>query len=262
VNTVYEIAVNTHSISHYALRLSPTISEYPYQHFQDVIYREAAESKHDYVNFSSIDEQTFIQDFDKPHSHLYTDFFPQFQVLLAKMPLRAHKQAYHGMNKILIDKLKAMNVGNNLQLLGTADVKTPERTKRPDLSYLPEQLPAGRPDHWPSVVGECAYSESQSKLASDARWWLNASSGEVKTVLAITMWKKNKGMTLETWGLISRPTRAEPAKKVPEVVQKVVVSQGANDSPVHITGAPLVTGFEELFLRPAEEEGGGGYHNR
>jgi hypothetical protein len=95
------------------------------------------------------------------------------------------------MNKILIDKLKAMNVGNDLQLLGTADVKTPERTKRPDLSYLPEQLPAGRPHHWSSVVGECAYSESQSKLASDARWWLNAPSGEVKTVLAITVWKKN-----------------------------------------------------------------------
>jgi hypothetical protein len=65
-------------------------------------------------------------------------------------------------------------------------------------------------------------------------------------------------MTFETWGLISRPTRAEPAKKVPEVVQKVVVSQGANDSPVHITGAPLVIGFEELFLRPAEEEKGEG----
>ncbi|GFF44766.1 hypothetical protein IFM51744_05898 [Aspergillus udagawae] len=98
-----------------------------------------------------------------------------------------------------------MNVGNDLQLLGTADVKSPERTKRPDLFYLPEQLPAGRPDHWPSVVGE-----------------------------------------------------AEPAKKVPEVVQKVVASQGANDSPVHITGAPLVIGFEELFLRPAEEEKGEG----
>jgi hypothetical protein len=34
---------------------------------------------------------------------------------------------------------------------------------------------------------------------------------------------------------------------------------GANDSPVHITGAPLVIGFEELFLRPAEEEKGEGY---
>jgi hypothetical protein len=189
-----KMAVNTHSISRHALGLSPMISEYPYQsirHLWDIIYREAAESKHDYVIFSCIDEQTFIQDFDEPHSHLHTDFFPQFQVLLAKVPWRAHEQAYHGMNKILIDKLKAMNVGNDLQLLGTADVKSPERTKRPDLSYLPEQLPAGRPDHSPSVVGECAYSENQSKLACDARWWLDASGGEVKTVLAITVWEKN-----------------------------------------------------------------------
>jgi hypothetical protein len=36
-------------------------------------------------------------------------------------------------------------------LLGDADVRTPQRTKRPDLSYLPEQLLAGR-----SIMGSSA----------------------------------------------------------------------------------------------------------
>ncbi|KAF7121832.1 hypothetical protein CNMCM5793_009385 [Aspergillus hiratsukae] len=55
--------------------------------------------------------------------------------------------------------------------------------KEADQSCRPVHLPAGHSNHWPSVVVESAYSESQSKLANDARWWLNASEGELKTAI-------------------------------------------------------------------------------
>lgn len=51
------------------------------------------------------------------------------------------------------------------------------------------QVPAGRSDRWPSVLIERAFSEIQSKLSSDASWWLNASGGEVQTTLTISAQK-------------------------------------------------------------------------
>ncbi|GIK07793.1 hypothetical protein Aspvir_003462 [Aspergillus viridinutans] len=264
------MAVNTHSFSRRAVGVSRTTSEYPYQgiqHFRDIIYREnAAESKHPYVIFSNINEQTFMRDFSesREQNHLYSDYFPQLQILLAKRPpTRATEQARNGINNAIVVKrlgfMDRYHLDDQLRTLGRADVITPERIKPPDMSYLPVRVPAGRSDCWPSVVFQCAYSDSNGKLASDARWWLNASGGEVKTVLAITVWRKSKGMTFETWELISRPTRGDIERKVPEVVQKVVVSkEKSDDAPVRITGAPLVLGFEELFLRPADEQKGEG----
>ncbi|KAF7121833.1 hypothetical protein CNMCM5793_009386 [Aspergillus hiratsukae] len=261
------MAVNKDSISRRALGLSRTTNEYAYQgiqHFRDVIYEHQALSKEPYVIFSNIDEQTFMHDFDESgeSSHLYSDYFLQSKILVAKMPAtRATAQAFMGIhNTIVVRRLMFMNrdhLEDQLQTLGRADVFTPSRIKPPDMSYQPVKLPDGRSNQWPSVVFQCAYSDADGKLANDARWLLNASGGDVETVLTISVWKKSKGITFEKWELISHPTRGDPGKMVPEVVQKVVLSK-ESDEPVHITGAPLVIGFEKLFLRPADEEKGEG----
>ncbi|GFF33958.1 hypothetical protein IFM51744_02288 [Aspergillus udagawae] len=256
------MAVNTDSISRQALGLSPTTSEYPYQgmqHFRDIIYKEAAECKHEYVIFSNINEQTFIRDFDEPNSHSYSDFFPQIGILVARMPAtEVHEEEHAELHNTLIIKLVNMNVRSQLRSLIGADVVTPTRTKKHDQSYKPVNMPAGYSGHWPSVVIEVAFSESQSKLANDARWWLNASGGELKTVITIAVQNRRKSITIDKWEGISRPTRGDPGKIVPEVVQKVTITREGDDAPVHITGAPLVIGFEKLFLRPAEEQKGEG----
>jgi hypothetical protein len=216
------------------------------------------------VIFSNIDEQTSMRDFDESgeSSHLYSDYFPESKILVAKMPAtRATAQAYMGIHDTIIAKrlafMRTKHLDDQLQTLGRADVFTPERIKPPDMSYRPVRLPDGRSKQWPSVVMQCGYSDADGKLANDARWWLNASGGDVGTVLTISVWKKNKGITFERWELISYPTRGDPAKMVPEVVQKVIVSK-ESDEPVRITGAPLVIGFDKLFLRPAEKEKGEG----
>jgi hypothetical protein len=229
------------------------------QHFRDIIYKEAAESKHDYVIFSNIDEHTFLRDFDETHKKSYSDFFPQARTLVARMPAsEVHEEAHAELNITLMFKLGAMNVRSQLRALVGADVVTPTRTKKPDQSYKPVQFPAGYSGHWPSMVIETAFSESQSKLANDARWWLNASGRELKTVITIAVQKRREAITIDKWEAISRPTRGDPGKMVPEVVQKVTMTRQGGGAPVHITGAPLVIGFEKLFLRPAEEEKGEG----
>jgi hypothetical protein len=45
---------------------------------------------------------------------------------------------------------------------------------------------------------------------------------------------------LRNGGSSSRPTRGDREKRVPEAVQKVVMSKHGDDALVHITGAPLV----------------------
>ncbi|GFF65121.1 hypothetical protein IFM62136_06194 [Aspergillus lentulus] len=256
------MAANTDSISRHGLGLSPTTSEYPYQgmqHFRDIICKEAAESKHDYVIFSNIDEYTFLRDFDESQRQSYSDFFPQGRTLVARMPAsEVHEEAHAELNNTLMIKLAAMNVRSQLRSLIGADVVTPTRTKKPDQSYKPVKFPADYSGHWPSMVIETAFSKSQSKLANDARWWLNASGGELKTVITIAVQKRREAITIDKWEAISRPTRGEPGKMVPEVVQKVTMTREGGDAPVHITGAPLIIGFEKLFLRPAEEEKGEG----
>ncbi|GFF36301.1 hypothetical protein IFM58399_04505 [Aspergillus lentulus] len=256
------MAANTDSISRHGLGLSPTTSEYPYQgmqHFRHIICKEAAESKHDYVIFSNIDEYTFLRDFDESQRQSYSDFFPQVRTLVARMPAsEVHEEAHAELNNTLMIKLAAMNVRSQLRSLIGADVVTPTRTKKPDQSYKPVEFPADYSGHWPSMVIETAFSESQSKLANDARWWLNASGGELKTVITIAVQKKREAITIDKWEAISRPTRGDPGKMVPEVVQKVTMTREGGDAPVHITGAPLIIGFEKLFLRPAEEEKGEG----
>ncbi|KAF4154112.1 hypothetical protein CNMCM8927_001751 [Aspergillus lentulus] len=227
------------------------------QHFRDIICKEAAESKHDYVIFSNIDEYTFLRDFDESQRQSYSDFFPQVRTLVARMPAsEVHEEAHAELNNTLMIKLAAMNVRSQLRSLIGADVVTPTRTKKPHQSYKPVKFPADYSGRWPSMVIETAFSESQSKLANDARWWLNASGGELKTVITIAVQKKREAITIDKWEAISRPTRGDPGKMVPEVVQKVTMTREGGDAPVHITGAPLIIEFEKLFLRPAEEEKG------
>lgn len=257
-----KMVVNADSISRHALGLSPTTSEYPYQgmkHFRDIVYKEAATTRNDYVIFTNIDEHTFLRDFDESLRKSYSDFFPQARILVARMPAtEVHEAAHTELHNTLMIMLGAMNVHSQLLSLGVADVVTPTRTKEPDQSYKPMNFPAGYSSHWPSMVIETAFSESQSTPANDARWWLNASGGELKIVITIAVQKKREAITIDKWEATSRPTRGDPGKTVPEVVQKVTITREGGDAPVHVTGAPLIIWFEKLFLRPAEEEKGEG----
>lgn len=68
--------------------------------------------------------------------------------------------------------------------------------------------------------------------------------------------------------MVARPTRADPARKVPAVEHRVVVSQGGEETTPQpqqrvnvaggggVGGAPLTISFQDLFLRPAETNEG------
>lgn len=56
--------------------------------------------------------------------------------------------------------------------------------------------------------------------------------------------------------MAGRPTSAEPSKNVPQVGQRVVISQVASGQPIRVSCDQLVTRFERHFLRAAGQNDG------
>ncbi|KAI9930525.1 hypothetical protein ASPWEDRAFT_27045 [Aspergillus wentii DTO 134E9] len=249
-----------------------TTSEYEYQgkeHFSNIFKKEYhnllekeqkpdSESTSQFIIFSNISEEAFRNDFfnspDRLFSHTPETYIASFKLLLVKMTTQAHEYAHGLFDKLINRKFNAMNdLDLRLGPGGQTEITSGSRSKKADHSYFPLDLPPNRDGKWPTVAIESGYSESKSKLAGDARWWLTESGGDVKTVLTVSVHQTKREIVVKRWGLMNRPTRTDTDKLVPEVVQKVVISQLTNNHPVRVTNAPLTIPFKDFFLRTANQ---------
>lgn len=165
------------------------------------------------------------------------------------MITEAHEQAHEALHDMFVRKFVLMNrLDLQLHMTGQTEKESNGRRKKADQSYRPMTLPANRSDYWYSVLIESAYSEKWSKLADDARWWLVESAGDVKTAVTIAVHQTTKEITIETWELVSRPTRQDKSKRVPDVTQRIVVSQNT-DKKIRVRRDALTVPFEHFFLR-------------
>lgn len=105
------------------------------------------------------------------------------------------------------------------------------------------------------MVVETGYSESKSKLEADAKWWLNESNGEVKTALAVSIKKTKKEIAIQRWELVAGPTRADPDRTGPDVVQQLVISKRVDQPDATVTNAPWTVPFENVLRLPQGPEG-------
>ncbi|KAF3483307.1 uncharacterized protein GIQ15_02631 [Arthroderma uncinatum] len=96
--------------------------------------------------------------------------------------------------------------------------------KEPDGSFGPVHK------HWPTVVIESGLSESETKLANDARGWLEAPGSETQIVLTINIDRTSPTITFHRWQLDSvemrRITRSHCHLGV--VVEEVVATRQRN----------------------------------
>lgn len=215
--------------------------------------RDKSGNKSQYIIFFDIDEQTFLEDFAESSRnqvyHPYFEYIPNLHLLLIKIVTEAHEQAHESLNRMITRKFAFMNnLDLKLHMTGQAEKESNGRKKKADKSYRPETLPGGRSNYWHSVLVEAAYSEKGSKLADDARWWLIESAGDVKTVMTIAVYQTTREIIIEIWGLVSRPTRQEKNKRVPDVTQRIVVTQNSDDE-IRVKGSPLTIPFNHFFLR-------------
>ncbi|EAW12241.1 uncharacterized protein ACLA_062040 [Aspergillus clavatus NRRL 1] len=204
-----------------------------------------------YIVFD-IDERTYAHDICESNtnrlSELVVSYSPFERLALVKITTAAQQQAHMGIASKMIQALTGMDKANHsLHMIGSAQIRTPSRSKRADQEFQPRKLPPGRERKWPTLVVEAGYSNSKPKLESDVAWWFEESGGEVKTALVIAIDRPRRMIIIEKW-------ESTDQTKPPTVQQQVIILRNEVET-ANITNAPLVLSYKNLFLKlPGEYE--------
>ncbi|EEA25660.1 hypothetical protein TMatcc_006114 [Talaromyces marneffei ATCC 18224] len=204
-----------------------------------------------YFVFLNVSNEIFNLYFTDTNDYQFNadSYYLNEEAIVIKMISPMHETAHSTFFSILVTKLSDMKLDRKLQSLAASVTKANNRHKEPDQSYRPFRLPKGRSHKWPSLTVEVGFSESRTKLANDARWWLTESAGDVKDVITIYIRKVTKEITIENWNLVPGPN----GPMFPRVTYRTVLSQKRDSDDVKISNeVPMTIPFENLFLRPAE----------
>ncbi|KAK2811682.1 hypothetical protein FQN50_002028 [Emmonsiellopsis sp. PD_5] len=250
-------------IRHFIRDLPPGCSEYDAtglgpQDIEDLLQNEAFTYSHQklsadarqrytpgqYVIFLNIPSDTVQELSNRKHLGLFKTWDPKLQILLIKMRFAECESTSGAFNSRLTEKLNDIRpkLAHELEFLESTAVEGSNRTKEPDASFQPSQLPPGRSDKWPSLVVEIGYSESELQLERDARWWLTDSGGDVKIVIVIKIFRSQPRVHFQLFRMGGSSAHPRPL-----VAQAVTVSRAKYQ---HLSASgELVIPFRDLFLR-------------
>jgi hypothetical protein len=176
--------------------------------------------------------------------------------LIMKLPSRPHDSASRSIHNLVHDHVVQMGWDSALHDIGAARVKDHPFSKEPDESWIPNTLPAGRTDKWPSLVVESGFSETLRQLQRDAEWWLCRSRGDVKVVVIISVKRTEPFIVIQKWERDQNtlPLRTRQHQRQPRVIpaktQEIILSRSAQNITT-VIGAPLIIRFSDVFLRPS-----------
>ncbi|KAL4747139.1 hypothetical protein BDW72DRAFT_183426 [Aspergillus terricola var. indicus] len=229
--------------------LTPVFQRYPYhdraQFEKD--FNHAFSTTNDTIEcflVSAVDDKSFTAVFleaeEAPFSR-WCAYDRELKLLLInKVKSRAHENAAGTFQDLLQGALVAVGMERCLETIGAATHFATLGAKEPDRAWQPIRLPRDRSDRWPTVVLDVAYSETQSKLQSDVRYWLIGPEEEVETVLTLRIAQDEPRIVIE---------RRESIGNGRGYRQQHVVITKTRSNRITITGGPLVLEFERLFLR-------------
>lgn len=176
---------------------------------------------------------------ETPIAKLCTAFNTEEHLFLIAMPSNPHTAASNAVNTLLLHSLMPMELSLSLRGYAGADVKGSSGGKQPDYGWGPRRRPRGRPDS-PSVTLEVAYSESESKLNSDVRFWLNPGEGNANLCLTLRIHRSCPEVRIEKW---ERKNSKAHRSQVTYITKK-----GGHSN---VTDHPFTIPFESLFCRPS-----------
>ncbi|KAL4904344.1 hypothetical protein BDW74DRAFT_178928 [Aspergillus multicolor] len=263
---VSEIAVNSPERG-FLGSLAPSIERYPYQGRSQ--YVEFFESKcedwfenpaevPDLFMVTNITNDIFEQIFvpaaeaedDSPVAR-WIFYDAALELLLIRMGKSAtHEYAAGAFDTILFEATEPTGLGRRqFYFFDSTQCRAEEGAKEADKAWIPIRMPAGRNKDWPSAVLEVAFSETQSKLQSDVRYWQRASAGEVRIVFALRIGRaRQREITIEQW--VFEDGRYHH--------QGLVTLTQLQNGTTKVHGAPITVEFEKLCLRapatPREHE--------
>lgn len=175
------------------------------------------------------------EDEDPSISKLCTSFDTKEQLLLVAMPSWPHSAAADVVNTTILQTLTPMGLITALLGYPGAKVEGEDRGKQPDYGWGPKRRLPSQP-RGPSVSLEVAYSESDSKLNSDVRFWLNPDDSSANICLTLRIDRSRPEIRIEKW------ERQNHKAHRSQVIW--VTKQGGQ---LNVTDHPLLIPFESLF---------------
>lgn len=181
---------------------------------------------------------------------------PDTRGMIVTIPGRPHDAITGELHSKFGAATSLANMQDTFWSLTTARVEGTICSKEPDGSWIPQNLPPGRSEKWPSLVLEVGVSESKKKLRADAAWWLANSDGQVHVVITISVNRTVAKVTFETIVLQQPPTYMRNGRRRyrTEIRQSIVVSraQGGPGQPITTVPntSPLIITLEEVLCRP------------
>ncbi|KAL4874278.1 hypothetical protein BJY04DRAFT_226311 [Aspergillus karnatakaensis] len=166
--------------------------------------------------------------------------------LIVKIPSQPDESAHLSLSDAIVIQAVEMDLKYELCRHGAATVSSGNISKEPDSSFRPRptRLPAGRVKTWPALVIEASSSEAIAHLRAMADLWIDMSNGNVKVAIIISI-ERARGTVIVEKGI---PNRRRPGGLHAVRDQEIVVNR-LDSGRAEVVGAPLVIGFEELFLR-------------
>jgi len=216
-----------------------------------------------YVVFSPVTQKEFeeiINIRDKQYKGLRFMYIGSETILIIKLGLSAVQElAYRWFARCFQEKFFKMDLDSEVVPMGAAGFSGPGSEKEPDTAFKPSSRRFV--DDWPTLVVECGVSESLARLQVDAKWWLENSAGNVKTVIVISFSVPERNFHLEKWELAVTPDPSDPSTFPPTITQEAdIIGEEAHITAQGVTKASFVIDFTKVMLRkPVVRRGEGNF---
>lgn len=217
------------------------------EQFYDILERETAafETSTDtsefvlfHANKETIETLFHPLNEDPDLAKFCSSFDTNEQLFLVAMKSGPHNKAIAEMNCLIRKALSPMGLDYALQEYPgiTVQGKNQNRGKEPDYGWGPKR----RRGSGPSVALEIAFSESDSKLNSDVRFWLHPDDGNADICLTLRINKSRPEIRIEKWELQDNRIHRS---------QVIWMIRNQAKAEVTVTGHPLIIPFDALFHR-------------
>ncbi|EFR04660.1 hypothetical protein MGYG_07666 [Nannizzia gypsea CBS 118893] len=166
---------------------------------------------------------TILQDYDTEYPNRGPLLSANIRegILILKTKAKApHEILAHRLAFYLMIGISNMSLEDEIDGTGTARFtnRTGTFVKQPDASFTPD----GR--EWPILVVETGLSEKGSKLAIDARRWLESEGSEPKVAITAYIDQTGPQITFDKWEHESEPQRVTHSSTLRgDIVEKVIV---------------------------------------
>lgn len=156
-----------------------------------------------YLVFTSIPAEQYSRLSDdrlRTRKYVRLLYNSETRILIAKvMPNPAHEFTVRSFDSLVSGALYAMGVENDVWNLGSTTVTIGAWKKEADCCWATAPTTASL-----SLVVEVSLSESASRLALDARSWLETQASSVELVITITIKRNAPEIDLQRWELVPR----------------------------------------------------------